>query len=163
VIIDLTTLEKRGKFKALNRLVRVYHSKRGLHLVVLYLVVGQWPVPWSFRVYRGSTITWWGKRRWQIEAWFKTAKHHFGLDCFGQGPKLGVYRWLVLSLIAYLLAYWAYLSTSPSVLPDWGQAAQLALETLLPHLVLLLLLLEIRRLQPLARKQGFDIHICCKI
>jgi len=54
VIIDLTTLEKRGKFKALNGLVRTYHGKRGLHLVVMYLVVGQWRVPWSFRVYQGK-------------------------------------------------------------------------------------------------------------
>jgi len=54
VIIDLTTLEKRGKFKALDGLMRVYHSKRGLHIVVLYLVVGQWRLPWSFRVYRGK-------------------------------------------------------------------------------------------------------------
>ena len=45
VIIDLTTLEKRGKFKLLDGLVRVFHSKRGLHLVVMYLVVGQWRVP----------------------------------------------------------------------------------------------------------------------
>lgn len=54
VIIDLTPLEKRGEFKALDGLVRVYHSKRELHLVVLYLVVGQWRVPWSFRVFRGK-------------------------------------------------------------------------------------------------------------
>lgn len=54
VIIDLTTLEKRGKFKALNELIRVYNSKRGLHLVVLYLVVGRWRVPWNFRVDRGK-------------------------------------------------------------------------------------------------------------
>jgi hypothetical protein len=54
VIIDLTTLEKCGKFKLLDGLVRVFHSKRGLHLVVMYLVVGQWRVPWSFRVYRGK-------------------------------------------------------------------------------------------------------------
>ncbi|OKH26419.1 hypothetical protein NIES1031_11780 [Chroogloeocystis siderophila 5.2 s.c.1] len=54
VIIALTTIEKRGKFSGLNGLVRVYHGKRGLHLVVAYLVVGQWRVPWSFRVYRGK-------------------------------------------------------------------------------------------------------------
>lgn len=54
VIIDLTTLEKRGKFKALNGLIRVYGGKRGLHLVVIYLVAGQWRLPWSFRVYRGK-------------------------------------------------------------------------------------------------------------
>jgi hypothetical protein len=41
VIIDLTTLEKRGKFKPFEHLIRVYNGKRGLHLVVLYLVVGR--------------------------------------------------------------------------------------------------------------------------
>ena len=277
MIIDLTTLEKRGKFKAFEQLVRVYHGKRGLHLVVLYLVVGDWRIPWSFRVWRGkgttsaaqlglkllkglppsltkhfqviilvatafgsveflhaarqlkyhvitgvrcdrklqdkrsvadlckrgqqvrlvglkfpvsvswyylkrdngkiekrfvlstkplpgSTITWWGKRRWQIEGWFKTAKHRFGLHRFGQGTLLGVSRWLVLSLIAYLLAHWAYLSTNTTDLPDWGQAALLALEVFLPQLVLFLLLLEIERLLPLCCTQGIDIQITrCKM
>ena len=32
-------------------------GKRGLHLVVLYLVVGEWRVPWSFRVWRGKGYT----------------------------------------------------------------------------------------------------------
>jgi hypothetical protein len=54
VIIDLTTLEKRGKFKAFEQLVRVYHAKRGLDIVVLYLVVGGWRIPWNFRVWRGK-------------------------------------------------------------------------------------------------------------
>ena len=54
VIIDLTTLEKRGKFKGLEGLIRTYHCKRGLHLVVLYLVVGQWRIPWNYRIYRGK-------------------------------------------------------------------------------------------------------------
>lgn len=52
--------------------------------------------------------------------------------------------------------------TSPLLspeLPDWGQAAQLALEALVPQLVLFLLVLEIQRLQPLARNQGIDIQI----
>ncbi|MBP5977112.1 hypothetical protein HW132_31415 [Brasilonema sp. CT11] len=40
VIIDLTTLEKVGKFKVFENLIRVYNAKRGLHLVVVYLVVG---------------------------------------------------------------------------------------------------------------------------
>lgn len=113
---------------------------------------------------KASTISRWGKKRWQIEGWFKTAKHRFGLDRFGQGTLLGVYRWLVLSLVAYLLAHWAYLSTASSALPDWGEAAQLALESLLPQLVLFLLLLEIQRLQPLVRTQGFDLQVIrCKI
>jgi hypothetical protein len=58
----------------------------------------------STKQLKGSTITWWGRRRWQIEGWFKTVKHRFGLHRFGQGTLVGVYRWLVLSLIADLLA-----------------------------------------------------------
>lgn len=50
VMIDLTTLEKWGKFKEFKDLITVYNGKRGLHLVVLYLVVGKWRIPWSFRV-----------------------------------------------------------------------------------------------------------------
>ena len=52
VIIDLTTLDKFGKFKVFENLIRVYNGKRGLHLVVVYLVVGRWRIPWSFRVWR---------------------------------------------------------------------------------------------------------------
>lgn len=87
----------------------------------------------STRPLKGSTITWWGKRRWAIEGFFKTSKHRFGLHRFGQGTLLGVYRWLVLSLIAFILAHWAYLSTNPSQLPEWGIYAHLALQTLLPE------------------------------
>jgi hypothetical protein len=64
VLIDLTTLEKSGKFwhlstptddpNAPDPWVRMLNGKRGLHLVVLYLVVGEWRVPWSFRVWRGK-------------------------------------------------------------------------------------------------------------
>ena len=288
VIIDLTTLEKAGKFKGLENLIRVYNGKRGLHLVVVYLVVGRWRVPWSFRIWRGkgtpspaqlalkmvnslpkkltrnfqvmvlvdtafgsvqflhgvrnrkynviagiactrklvdgrcvaqlhkrgqqlrlqglkfpvyvswyyfkrddgkyvkrfvistkalkaSTISWWGKRRWQIEGWFKTAKHRFGLHRFGQGTLLGVYRWLVLSLISYVLAHWAYLSTGSGEtpprfaiasknLPDWGQAAEIAFQAIFPQLVVLLLLQDIERLRELALSQGINIQISrCKI
>jgi len=51
VILDLTTFEKVGKFPHLENLVRVYNHKKGLHIVVLYFVVGNWRIPWSFRVY----------------------------------------------------------------------------------------------------------------
>jgi hypothetical protein len=43
-------------------------------------------------------------------------------DRFGQGTQKGVYRWLVLSLIAYLLTHWAYLSTGGDSLPDRGES-----------------------------------------
>jgi len=99
-----------------------------------------------------------------LVGWFKTAKHRFGLDKFGQGTLLGVYRWLILSMTAYLLAYWAYLSSCLPDSLDWGKAAFLALSTFMPHLVLSLLLLDIERLQPLALSYGIDITISrCKI
>jgi hypothetical protein len=106
----------------------------------------------STKALKASTISWWGKRRWQIEGWFKTAKHRFGLHRFGQGTLLGVYRWLVLSLISYVLAHWAYLSTSGAnhTLPDWGEAAEIAFQTIFPHLVVLVLLQHIERLRELA-------------
>lgn len=230
VIPDMTTLEKRGKFKAFSDLITVFHGKRGVHVVVLYLVVGPWRVPWSFRVYRGkgqpsaaqlgltlvrqlpnwlkrafklrvladtafgsvdflkgirqlklhaitgvrydrklsdgrclfqlhkpgqrvhlqglscpvtiawcylkrdgqkkrakryvlstealkaSMIVWWGRHRWQIEGFFKTAKHRFGLHRFAQQTLLGMYRWLVLSLVAFILAHWGYLSMDTQTL-----------------------------------------------
>jgi hypothetical protein len=99
-----------------------------------------------------------------LEGWFKTAKHRFGLHRFGQGTLLGVYRWLVLSLIAYILAHWAYLSSGTTDLPDWGQAAQLALEALLPQLLLFLFLLELERMRPLALSYGIYIQLSkCKM
>jgi hypothetical protein len=54
LILDMTTLEKVGKFSELGKLIRVYNGKRGLHLVVLYITVGKKRVPWGFRVYRGK-------------------------------------------------------------------------------------------------------------
>lgn len=63
---------------------------------------------------------------------------------------MGVYRWLVLSLLAYILAHWAYLSTPLGKQLDWGEAADAALSTYLPNLVLFLLLIQIERLHPLA-------------
>ncbi|MCX7596041.1 MAG: IS701 family transposase, partial [Fischerella sp.] len=95
---------------------------------------------------------------------FKTAKHRFGLHRFGQGTLLGMYRWLILSLTAYLIAHWTYLSTQLPLPPDWGEAAQTALESIFPQIVVSLLLLEIERLIPLTLGCGFDIHISrCKM
>jgi hypothetical protein len=64
VLIDLTTLEKCGKFRHLSDptedaatphpWVRVLNGKRGLHIVMLYLVLGQWQVPWSFCIWHGK-------------------------------------------------------------------------------------------------------------
>lgn len=99
-----------------------------------------------------------------LVGFFKVAKYRFGLDRFGQQTLLGVYRWLVLSLTAYLLAHWAYLHSPTGPLPDWGEAAQLALERLLPLMVLFPLLAEIKRLQHDAKRHGLDINVAwCKM
>lgn len=289
VIVDLTTAEKTGKFnhsstsahlpqplaaqfQPLADLVRVYNGKRGLHVVMLYILVGQWRLPWSFRIYRGKghptpvqlglgllkrlprtlterfevrvladsgfgtiewiegvrrlhfhtlvgirhdrnladgrrvsavkyrgtrvylaglqvpvTLSWYclkredgtteqrfiistqplsgvymtllGRRRWQIEVFFKTIKHRFGWHRFGQTTRLGVYRWLVLALIAYLLASWAYLWSALSGQIDWGQASEVAVSALLPSVVVSNLLLSMRRYRDLARQQGLDLVV----
>ena len=44
-----------------------------------------------------------GKRRWKIEALFKTLKSRFGFGKFGQHSKSGVLRFLCLSLLGFLL------------------------------------------------------------
>jgi hypothetical protein len=50
----------------------------------------------STKPLKGTIISRWGKKRWQIEGWFKTAKHRFGLHRFGQSTLVGVYRRLLL-------------------------------------------------------------------
>jgi hypothetical protein len=96
--------------------------------------------------------------------WFKTAKHRFGLHRFGQGTLLGMYRWLILSLTAYLIAHWAYLHTQSTSPPNWGQAAKSALESIFPHILVYLLLHNVERLTSLVRSCGFDISISrCKM
>lgn len=278
VILDLTTLEKVGKFPHLNDLVRVYHGKKGLHVVVMYLVIGNYRFPWSFRVYRGkdtpspsdlaqkllktlpsilvkrfqiyvlgdtafgtidlinqvrgnsfnqhaivgipksrtlqdgrkvseiktrgqqvylngldipvylswvwlkrdgkrvqrfvistkpmkgSTIARWGRRRWQIEGFFKTVKHRFSLHRFGQKTPLGVYRWLILSFISYLLAYWVYLHLGNNDKLDWFNSAQKALILLFPHILLLSLFNQLETVIPWLNERGFDFCLMrCKI
>ena len=53
-IVDLTPLQKSGDFKGLGGLVHILNKKRGLQLVVLYLEVDGWRVPWGFRIWRGK-------------------------------------------------------------------------------------------------------------
>jgi hypothetical protein len=282
VLIDLTTLEKCGKFSHLSHQasaetkpeawVRWLNGKRGLHVVMLYLVVGQWRIPWSFRIWRGKgyaspaqlgckllatvpkaltqhykvivladtefgtvefitavhkrawrvvvgmrcnrtladgrtlrqlygnrrrgqqvfltdiaiplTISWFwlkrsdgkqelrfvasnhpysgvylvrlGRQRWAIEGFFKTIKHRFGLHCFGQSTKLGVYRWLMLSLIAFVLAHWVDCSWEPHLL-DWKLACEWALVLLFPSVIWSKLLRSIRINSDIAAQFGFEI------
>ena len=283
-IVDLTPLEKSGEFEGLGGLVRVLNKKRGLHLVILYVELDGWRIPWGFRLWRGkggaspgtlalkllrslprvltarhevmvladsafcgveflrgvrrlghhvvvgvrkdrlladgtrldrmgrhrggerrggekawlegleelpvyvasywlkrdgkrerrfvlSTkalspkhIVRWGKRRWRIEGFFKTAKGRFSLDRFGQGTKLGVYRYLLFSLMAYLLAHWGHLSQGREGLPRWGEAARTILEEALAETVIEGLLMEIEERGALLRSHGIEVRVDrCKI
>ena len=112
----------------------------------------------STHPYSGVYLVRLGRKRWAIEGFFKTAKHQFGLHCFGQGTKIGVYRWLILSLIAYLLAHWVDLWAWPPVL-DWKATARLTLEKLLPSVLWSQMLKQIRRNADIAAQYGFEIII----
>jgi hypothetical protein len=118
----------------------------------------------STKPLKASTIVGWGRHRWQIEGWFKTAKHRFGLHRFGQQTQLGLYCWLILSLTAFILARWDYLSTNQKTLPDWAEAATIVLEACLGQVVVALLLQEVEQKRRLLQRQGWDIQITrCKI
>jgi hypothetical protein len=113
-----------------------------------------------------------GRKRWAIEGSFKTAKHRFGWHRFGQSTNLGVYRWLVLSLIAYLLAHWVDQWYFPPVL-DWKAASDVALKVLFPSVLWFQLLRAIPTNADIAAQYGFEITLkplpkwaypeCCKI
>ncbi|MEO0376564.1 MAG: transposase [Cyanobacteria bacterium P01_A01_bin.17] len=126
----------------------------------------------STHPYSGSYLVRLGRKRWTIEGFFKTAKHQFGLHCFGQKTKLGIYRWLVLALVAYLLAHWVDLWAWPPKL-DWKATVRLTLEKLLPSVLWSRLLNQIKRDSDIAAHFGFEISLkslpdlayreCCKI
>ncbi|RJF73383.1 hypothetical protein D3875_19360 [Deinococcus cavernae] len=52
--MDLTSLEKTGKFAELADWVHTFNSVHGVHLVVLYLCCGELRLPWAFQVWRGK-------------------------------------------------------------------------------------------------------------
>jgi Transposase DDE domain len=237
LMIDLTTLEKTGAFEGLP--LSFFNDKYGLHLVVLYIVVGEQRFIWAIRIWRGKgerswvelalsmlrclpawltsrfkcrvladagfgssafitgcaklklpvvvgvscdrtteegiklsalpvqgamlflkgcvvpvyvawfkligkngayewryvvstvaahprTIVCWGRRRWQVEAFFKTMKSRFGLDQFGQRTLKGVLRFFLLAFIAYLLVFWSWSSQPMNgfEIPDWIELAR---------------------------------------
>jgi hypothetical protein len=101
----------------------------------------------------------WGKRRWKIEGFFKTAKGRFSLHRFAQGSKLGVYRYLILSMAAYVLAHWGYLCRCGEGVPEWGVGAGVILEEVLAEVVIMDLIKEIEERQTLLRRHGINIQV----
>lgn len=126
----------------------------------------------STHPYSGVYLVRLGRKRWAMEGFFKTIKHRFGLHCFGQSTKLGVYRWFILSFIAYRLAHWIDQWSLPPVL-DWKAASELALSVLFPSILWVQLLKLIETRAAIAAKYGFEITLkplshlayreCCKI
>ncbi len=90
---------------------------------------------------------------------FKTAKGCFSLDRFGQGRRLVVYRYLLLSLVTYLLAHcWGHLSQErEGLLPRWAEAARTTPEEALAETVIEGLL-EIEERGALLRGHGIEVR-----
>lgn len=112
----------------------------------------------STHPYSGVYLVRLGRKRWAIEGFFKTIKHQFGLHCFGQNTKIGVYRWLILSLIAYLLAHWIDLWAWPPIL-DWKATVRLTVEKLLPSVRWAQTLRQVRQNADIAALYGFEIIV----
>jgi hypothetical protein len=112
----------------------------------------------STHPYSGAYLTQLGRKRWAIEGFFKTIKHRFGWHCFGQSTKLGVYRWLLLALIAYLLAYWIYRGENLSTL-DWKQVCYFTLQSLFPSFLWAKFTNSLKEYQLLAQQFGCNISL----
>jgi hypothetical protein len=57
VIVDVTCVEKTGRFLGLGNWMNAMNGKTGLHLVVLYLELNRVRVPWNFRIWNGKDTT----------------------------------------------------------------------------------------------------------
>ena len=113
----------------------------------------------STHPYSGTYLVRLGRGRWIIEGFFKTIKHRFGLQCFGQKTRLGIYRWLLLSLIAYLLAHWVSRTFPNWWRLDWGEVSAQAIAELLPQVLGIKLLHQIQKYRKLADDLGFEILV----
>ena len=106
--------------------------------------------------YSGVYLVRLGRQRWAIEGFFKTIKHRFSLHRFGQSTRLGLYRWLVLSLVAFVLAHWTHCWARTQRL-DWKAAGELAQAILLPQVIWKDLLHQIKINWDIAMQHGFEI------
>ena len=89
------------------------------------------------------------------EAFFKTMKFRFGLDQFGQRTTRGAWRFIVLGLLAFMLAFWAALETVADwALLDWGLVAQDAADEFVPEIQALEARRTLDRLRPILEARG---------
>jgi hypothetical protein len=78
---------------------------------------------------------------------------------FAQQMFIGVDRWFILCLMSFIPAHWVYLSTSPTELPDWAKTANLALQLLLPEVLVCLLLIQVEHSQHLLQSFSLDLQL----
>ena len=107
----------------------------------------------------GSKLVRLGRYRWKIEAFFKTIKHTFALAKCAQSTRLGMVRYLLLSLLAFILAFAAQPVPPPGDVLAWSQMAQQAALVCLPVLLVLVLLVEIERRRSLLERLGMSVRI----
>ena len=81
-------------------------------------------------------------------------KSRFGLDQFGQRTAQGAMRFLLLAMLAFVLAYWTALGSDLQMELDWGRAARAARDDLVPEVVARGALRELRRLKPIFESRG---------
>jgi hypothetical protein len=108
------------------------------------------------------TLLTWGRRRFSIEHFFKAMKSEFSLGQFGQRTALGVHRFLVLSLLAYLLAHWVRVEREDEGL-TWQEEAGWAARLLLPELVVQGILRELHTLGQWPPGGGAGSACLCRI
>jgi Transposase DDE domain len=114
-----------------------------------------WRYVISTRRADGETIRRLGRRRWRIEAFFKTMKFRFGLDQFGQRTTRGAFRFIVLGLLAFMLAFWEALeAVADWAVLDWGLAARGAADELVPEIQALEAQRTLERLRPILKARG---------
>ncbi|AEV17319.1 hypothetical protein TCCBUS3UF1_p220 (plasmid) [Thermus sp. CCB_US3_UF1] len=106
------------------------------------------------------TLLVWGRRRFSIEHFFKAMKSEFSLGQFGQRTALGVHRFLVLSLLAYLLAHWVKLASEEKGC-TWWEAGREAARRLFPELVALILSRELSLLGLWPPPPGKGVEDAC--
>lgn len=114
-----------------------------------------WRYVISTRPANGETIRRWGRRRWRIEGFFKTAKFRFGLDQFGQRTARGAFRFITLALLAFTLAFWeALASVDDWERLDWGVAARSVADDVVPEVLALEARRTLERLRPILEARG---------
>jgi hypothetical protein len=107
----------------------------------------------------GSQLVRLGRSRWRIESFFKTIKYTFGFINCAQGTRLGILRYLLLALLAFVLAFVARPAPPPGEHLAWTRAAQHAAATFLPVVLSLVLLAEVEKRRALLEQLGMTVYI----